>query len=87
MIRLSTPRRVAVQRIIFPVLVLLSVMMLILGKVDQAMFEPLRISLTDAAAPTLAALSRPVAAANDLIDHTYAVLRPLPGQYPSREGE
>lgn len=72
MIRLSTPRRVAVQRIIFPVLVLLSVMMLILGKVDQAIFEPLRISLTDAAAPTLAALSRPVGAANNLINHTYA---------------
>jgi rod shape-determining protein MreC len=71
MIRLSTPRRVVVQRIIFPVLVLLSVMMLIFGKVDQAMFEPLRISLTDAAAPTLAALSRPVAAANNLISHTY----------------
>lgn len=67
-IRLSPLRRAAIQRIVFPVLVLLSVIMIILGKVDQVVFEPLRISLTDATAPTLDALSRPVAAAGNVVD-------------------
>ena len=42
--------------------------MIILAKADRAMFEPLRISLTDAAAPMLEALSRPLATAGNLID-------------------
>lgn len=42
--------------------------MIILAKADRAMFEPLRISLTDAAAPMLGALSRPLATAGNLID-------------------
>jgi rod shape-determining protein MreC len=73
-IRLSPPRRAAVQRIVFPLLVLLSTMMIILGKVDQVMFESLRISLTDAAAPVLDALSRPLPATGDLIDRARAVV-------------
>ena len=68
MIRLSPARRAAIQRIVFPVLVLLSVIMIILGKVDQVMFEPLRISLTDATVPLLDALSRPVVAAGNVVD-------------------
>ena len=68
MTRLSPARRAAIQRIIFPVLVLLSVIMIILGKVDQVMFEPLRISLTDATVPILDALSRPVVAAGNVVD-------------------
>ena len=74
-IRLSPPRRAAIQRIVFPVLVLLSVMMIILGKVDQVMFEPLRIWLTDATAPALDALSRPLVAAGNLVDHAVEMLR------------
>jgi rod shape-determining protein MreC len=73
-IRLSSPRRAAVQRIVFPILVLLSVIMIILGKVDQVVFEPLRISLSDAAAPMLDALSRPIAATGDLINHVYGLI-------------
>jgi rod shape-determining protein MreC len=73
-IRLSSPRRAILQRIVFPVLVLLSVMMIVLGKVDQLVFEPLRISLTDAAAPTLDALSRPVAAIGNLINRAYGLI-------------
>ncbi len=42
--------------------------MIILGKVDQVMFEPLRISLTDATVPILDALSRPVVAAGNVVD-------------------
>jgi rod shape-determining protein MreC len=68
-IRLSPPRHAAIQRIVFPVLILLSLIMIILGKVDQVMFEPLRIWLTDAAGPTLDAMSRPVVAAGNLVDY------------------
>ena len=74
MIRLSPPRRAAVQRIVFPVLVLLSVMMIILGKVDQVVFEPLRISVSDSAAPMLDALSRPIAATGNLINYVYRLI-------------
>ena len=73
-IRLSSPLRAAVQRILLPVLVLLSVTMIVLGKVDQVVFEPLRISFADATAPTLDALSRPIAAAGNLIDQAYALV-------------
>jgi rod shape-determining protein MreC len=72
--RLSPLRRAAVQRIVFPVLIFLSVIMIILGKVDQVMFEPLRISLTDATAPILDALSRPVVAAGNMIDDALQLL-------------
>ncbi len=68
MIRISPARRAALQRIVFPVLVILSVVAILLGKLDQRVFEPLRISLTDAAAPALEALSRPIATAGNLID-------------------
>jgi len=73
-IRPSPFRRAAIQRIVFPLLVLLSVIMIILGKVDQAMFQSLRVSLTDAAAPTLGALSRPLAVVGDLMDRARAVV-------------
>jgi len=73
-IRLSAPRRAALQRLVLPVLVLLSVTMIVVGKLDQVVFEPLRISFTDAAAPTLDALSRPIAAAGNLIDRARGVI-------------
>ncbi len=74
MIRLSPSRRAALQRIVFPVLILLSAMMIMLGKVDQAMFESLQISLIDVTAPTLDALSRPIAAAGNLISDAWAIV-------------
>ena len=51
------------QRIAPTLLVVLAAAIVLVGKADQAIFEPLRISLTDAAAPALDALSRPLAAA------------------------
>jgi rod shape-determining protein MreC len=73
-IRLSGPRRAVLQRLIFPVLVLLSAMIIVLGKLDQVVFDPLRISLTDVAAPALDALSRPIAVAGDLMDRAYGLI-------------
>ncbi len=66
MIRLSPPRRAALQRAALPLLVLLSATMIILGKADQVVFESLRGSVTDAAAPLLDLASRPLGAIEDL---------------------
>jgi len=65
-IRLSPLRRTSLQRVTFPLLVLLSVTMILLGKADQVMLESLRIAVADAAAPVLEILSRPLSALADL---------------------
>jgi rod shape-determining protein MreC len=59
MIRLSPARRAMIERITFPLLVLLSAVMIVLGKADQVSIESLRNSVMDAAAPALEMLSRP----------------------------
>lgn len=66
MIRPSLFRRASVQRVTFPLLVLLSATMIILGKADQVILESLRVTVADAAAPVLDVLSRPLAALADL---------------------
>jgi rod shape-determining protein MreC len=48
-----------IERITFPLLVLLSGVMIVLGKADQVMLESLKNSVMDAAAPALDMLSRP----------------------------
>jgi len=65
-IRLSPLRRTSLQRVTFPLLVLVSVTMIMLGKADQVMLESLRIAVADAAAPVLEVLSRPLSALADL---------------------
>jgi rod shape-determining protein MreC len=65
-IRLSPPRRASLQRVTFPLLFLLSVTMIILGKADQVMLESVRVMVADAAAPVLDVLSRPLFALADL---------------------
>jgi rod shape-determining protein MreC len=67
-IRLSPPRRAALQRVSLLLLVMLSAMVIILGKADQVMFESLRVSVTDTAAPLLAIASRPLTALEALAD-------------------
>jgi rod shape-determining protein MreC len=67
-IHLSPPRRAALQRVSLLLLVLLSAMMIILGKADQVMFESLRVSVTDTAAPLLDIASRPLATLEALAD-------------------
>ena len=85
-IRLA-PRRAAIQRISFPLLLLLSLAAIILGKADQAVFESLRMSVTDAAAPdtrraVAAACGRRAVARPGLGDR-----RRLPGKCPAQGGE
>jgi rod shape-determining protein MreC len=48
------------QRTVFPALVLLCAVLIFLDKVDQALFESLRVSVADEAAPILEAASRPL---------------------------
>jgi rod shape-determining protein MreC len=73
-IRLSPSRRAALQRVGLPLLVLLSATMIILGKADQVMFESLRVSVTDRAAPLLDIASRPLAALEDLADRARGII-------------
>src|SRR5271166_5385584 len=72
--RLSAPRRATIQRVTFSLLVVLSAMMIVLEKADQVAFESLRNSVTDAAAPMLDALSRPLAALGDLSERVRGLI-------------
>jgi rod shape-determining protein MreC len=67
-VRLSQARRAALQRITVPVLIALSLIIIILGKADQAILEPLRKSAIDASAPALDFLSRPAAFFDAAVD-------------------
>lgn len=70
----SPSRRAITERVVLRLLVVVSAMMIFLGKIDETVFRSLRVQLTDAAAPTLEALSRPLAAAEDLVDRARAAL-------------
>ena len=74
MIRPSAQLRATIQRTTPPLLILLSVAIIILGKADQTMFESLRTKLTDDAAPALDALSRPFGAVASLVDRVRGIL-------------
>lgn len=66
MIRLAPSRRAALHRATLPLLLVLSAAMILLGKADQVMFEALRVSVIDRAAPLLDLASRPLAAVQDM---------------------
>ena len=65
--RLAVPVKAIGQRFALPILVLASVAMIILGKADTLLFERLRGSFGDVAAPVLGVLSEPVAAVDRAI--------------------
>src|SRR5258708_10850716 len=68
MIRLSAQLRATVQRAMLPLLVLVSVAVVIIGKADRVAFDSVRAVVGDAVAPMLEALSRPIAAAAGAVD-------------------
>jgi len=74
MMRPSAQLRATLQRTTPPLLILLSVAVIVLGKADQTMFESLRARLTDNAAPALDALSRPIAATTAAVDRVRAIV-------------
>lgn len=59
--RISPARRAAIERMSLTLLVVISAVMIIVGKADQVVFQSLRNSVMDAAAPALDMLSRPAA--------------------------
>jgi rod shape-determining protein MreC len=73
-IRLTALRRSSAQRIVVPLLVLMSVIMIVLAKIDQVVFESLRISISDQAAPILDVLSQPLNAIESLADRARAMI-------------
>jgi rod shape-determining protein MreC len=71
---LSPQARTAIQRTLLPILVLLSGAVVVLGKADQLLFDSVRTSVSDAVAPVLDALSRPLAAVGNVIDRVQMVV-------------
>src|SRR4030081_199397 len=68
MIRLSPQLRAGIQRSTLPALILLSGAIVLIGKTDQTMFDTLRTGLSDAAAPVLDVVARPLGAAEAALD-------------------
>ena len=74
MIRSPAQLRATIQRAAPPLLVLLSAVIIILGKADQTMFDSLRTALTDDVAPALNVVSRPLGAAATLVRRAEGVV-------------
>jgi rod shape-determining protein MreC len=73
-IRPSAQVRATIQRATPPLLILLAAAIIVVGKADQTMFDSLRTTLTDDAAPALDALSRPLAAAAAVVDRVRGIV-------------
>jgi len=73
-IRLSAQFRLAIQRAMLPILVLLSGAIIVLGKADQLFFDSVRTTMTDSVGPVLDALSRPLTAAGSVIDRVRLIV-------------
>jgi rod shape-determining protein MreC len=68
LMRLSPVRRAAMQRISAALLIVASAITIFIGKTDQVVFQSLRTSAVDLAAPALQLLSRPAAALDAAAD-------------------
>ncbi len=67
--RVTAPVKAAAQRLALPVLILVSVTMIVLGKADLLFFDRARVALADFVAPILDAVARPVATLADGVRH------------------
>ena len=72
--RFSPARRSAIERMSITLLVVISAVMIIVGKADQVAFQSLRNSAMDAAAPALDMLSRPAAALDAAVDRLRGII-------------
>jgi rod shape-determining protein MreC len=72
--RLSPVRRAAVERITVPSLIVISAIMIVVGKADQVLFEPARDLVADTVAPVLDLLARPVAALDNVVGRAHNIL-------------
>src|SRR5580658_2018852 len=66
--------RTAIQRTLLPILVLLSAAIVVLGKADQLVFDSVRTVASDAVAPVLDTLSRPLTAVGNVIDRVQMIV-------------
>ncbi|MGD9617107.1 MAG: rod shape-determining protein MreC [Alphaproteobacteria bacterium] len=66
--RVATQLRARAQRTAPTLLIVLAAAIVLIGKADQAMFEPLRTGIADMAAPVLDALSQPLGAATAAVE-------------------
>jgi rod shape-determining protein MreC len=71
---LPAVRRPSARRAFAVFLILTSAILIILGKVDQVIFESFRTALTDDAAPILDALSRPLMAVENVADDARSII-------------
>ena len=74
MLRPSAQLRATIQRTLPPLLVVLAVAIIVVGKADQAVFSALRTSVADDAAPALDVMSRPFGAAAALVERVRGVV-------------
>jgi rod shape-determining protein MreC len=72
--RSSAQLRAALQRTTPPLLIALAAAIILLGKADQGMFDTLRATISDDAAPALDALTRPLRAAAYAVDRVRGVV-------------
>jgi len=71
--RVSAPIRGLGQRFVFLALVVLAFGLMLIGKADVVVMERFRTQVTDAVAPILDVMSRPVATANEVIAEVRAL--------------
>ena len=74
MLRPSAQFRATIQRTLPPLLVVLAVAVIVVGKADQTLLASLRISVSDDAAPVLDVLSRPIGVATTLVDRVRGIV-------------
>ncbi|WP_319637308.1 rod shape-determining protein MreC [Pacificispira spongiicola] len=72
--RTAQPLRTFAQRAVFLIFLACSIALMVLGRTDPDSFERARMQVTDAAAPILDVLVRPVDAMNALVEHGYDLL-------------
>lgn len=72
--RYAAPLKAAAQRFAFLMLIAGAVGLIILGKADAILIERLRVAVTDAFAPILAGLARPMATVEHAIDEVRALV-------------
>jgi rod shape-determining protein MreC len=66
--------RATIQRTTVPILIMVSAATIMLGKADQALLDSVRTTMTDAFAPALDMVSRPIAAVGNVVDRARGVV-------------
>jgi rod shape-determining protein MreC len=74
-IRFAQPVRGLLQRFAYLALIVAAFGLMMLGKIDALLMDRVRVHVVDAVAPIMDALSRPVAAVDNLIDRGYELAR------------